>query len=412
VRAQDLFRSRSGALVAALAVSTLATGLVQIAVPLELRQLHASPAQTGVALAMFGFGMFMFEWVWGALADRLGYRIPLIASSVLYAAALVLLARAGSVTEIAIAYFCSTAMMVAAGPLGRSFLGTTLPPQLRATGLALISAMWVFSAAVGSGAGGQLIERFPISTVLYFAAVLPLITAGLLGLVFRGYRETRGIWSAEEPSAPQATPRSESFVRVLVVTAAIVLLLEVGSGGETALLPLLVTEHLGLSAANAGTALFLLGIFTGLLLVPGGVAADRLGRRRVMVVGALISTAGFAAYVVAGSFAAIIAGTALRALGMAMVWPATTAWISEAAPHRRHALVMGLYGEFENFGVTLGPIIGGVVWAAFGLQAAFITYAIASLATAVVAGIAVAGRQAGGKTRAREEILDREPDRV
>src|SRR5947209_19062814 len=51
-----LFRSRSGALVGALAVSTLATGVVQIAVPLELRQLHASPAQIGVALSMFGFG--------------------------------------------------------------------------------------------------------------------------------------------------------------------------------------------------------------------------------------------------------------------------------------------------------------------------------------------------------------------
>jgi MFS family permease len=360
---------------------------------------------------MFGFGMFMFEWVWGALADRLGYRIPLIASSVLYAVALVFLARAGSVTQIAIAYFFSTAMMVAAGPLGRSFLGTTLPPRLRATGLALISAMWVFSAAVGSGAGGQLIEHVSIATVLFLAAFLPLVSAGLLGLVFRGYRETRGIWSDEEP-APVAAPRSDTFVRVLVVTAAIVLLLEIGAGGETALLPLLVTDHLRLSAADAGTALLLLGIFTGLLLVPGGMAADRLGRRPVMVVGAVISAAGFAAYVLAGSFAVIIVGTALRAIGSAMVWPAATAWISEAAPHRRHALVMGLYGEFENLGVTLGPVLGGLVWAAFGIQAAFVTYGVASLATAVVAGLAVAARPAGAKILVRKEIHDREPDRV
>src|SRR5436853_5239256 len=125
------------------------------------------------------------------------------------------------------------------------------------------------------------------------------------------------------------------FVRVLAVTAVIVLLLEIGAGGESALLPLLVTEHLRLSAADAGLSLFLVGIFTGLLLVPGGMAADRFGRRRVMVAGALISAAGFAAYVVAGSFAVIVAGAALRAVGSAMVWPAATAWISEAAPHRR-----------------------------------------------------------------------------
>jgi MFS family permease len=395
--------------VGAMAVSTLATGVVQIAVPLELRQLHAGPAETGIALAMFGLGMFAFEWVWGALADRFGYRIPLIASSVLYAIAIALLARAGSVVEIAVAYFASTAVMVAAGPLGRSFVGTTLAPRLRATGLALISAMWVFSAAIGSGAGGQLIERLPISRVLFIAAFLPLISSGLLAFVFRGYRETRGIWRGDEPAPAGGSP---DFVRVLAVTAVIVLLLEVGAGGETALLPLLVTDHLRLSAADAGTALFLLGIFTGVLLVPAGMAADRFGRRPVMVAGALISAAGFAAYVLAGSFAVIVAGAALRALGLAMVWPATTAWISEAAPHRRHALVMGLYGEFENFGVTLGPVIGGLVWSGFGIQAAFVAYAIASLATAAVIAVAVAGRPAGAKILMREEADDRQPDRV
>src|SRR6266567_1713426 len=91
-----LLRSRSGAMVGALAVSTLATGLTQIAVPLELRQLHATPTQTGVVLAMFGFGFFLFEAVWGALADRFGYAAPLILSQVLYAVALFFLARAGS----------------------------------------------------------------------------------------------------------------------------------------------------------------------------------------------------------------------------------------------------------------------------------------------------------------------------
>src|SRR5712692_11207973 len=99
-------------------------------------------------------------------------------------------------------------MMVAVGPLGRSFLGTTLPPTLRATGLAFIAAQWVFAGALGAGAGGQLIDRFPIHDVLYLAAVLPLVTAALLALVFRGYRETRGIWSDVE-SPPRAAPSGE-----------------------------------------------------------------------------------------------------------------------------------------------------------------------------------------------------------
>jgi MFS family permease len=78
---------------------------------------------------MFGLGMFIFEWVWGVLADRIGYRIPMIASLILYAAGILLLARADSVFLIAIAYLLASGMMVAVGPIGRSFLGTTLSAQ-------------------------------------------------------------------------------------------------------------------------------------------------------------------------------------------------------------------------------------------------------------------------------------------
>ena len=395
-----MIRSRSGGLVAALSVSTLATGLTQIAVPLELRQLHASPTEIGIALSMFGFGMFSFEWVWGALADRVGYRVPLIASQLLYAVAVVVLARAGSVTTIAIAYLVASGMMVAVGPVGRSFLGTTLPPHLRATGLALIAAQWVVAGAIGAGAGGQLIDRFPIRDVLYLAAVGPVVASVLLALVFRGYKETRGIWGEDE-AAPVDASAGEGFMRVLIITAGIVLLAEIGAGGETALLPLLVTNHLNLSAATAGSALFIVGMFTGVLLVPGGMAADRWGRRRAMVAGGIVSAAGFAVYAIAGSFWVVVAGAALRAIGSALIWPAATAWISEAAPHRRHALVMGLFGEFENLGVTLGPITGGLAWSAFGIQAAFVTYAVTALLTAVVAAVAVASRTTGTRVAVR-----------
>jgi predicted MFS family arabinose efflux permease len=53
---------------------------------------------------------------------------------------------------------------------------------------------------------------------------------------------------------------------------------------------------------------------------------------------------------------------------------------------------MGLFCEFENLGVTLGPITGGLAWAAFGIQAAFVTYAATSLVVALVVAVAVAGR--------------------
>src|SRR3982075_3026525 len=197
---ESLIRSRSGGLAAAPPSSPPAPGLLQICLPLELRQLRASPNEIGLALSMFGFGMFAFEWVWGILADRVGYAAPLVISQLLYAGSIVLLAQANSILLIAVAYFLASGMMVAVGPIARSYLGTALHSRLRATGLALLSAQWVIAEALGAGAGGQLIDHFPIRSVILHAAVLPVVSALLTVWVFKGYShaEHHGPWTADD----------------------------------------------------------------------------------------------------------------------------------------------------------------------------------------------------------------------
>jgi MFS family permease len=381
--------------------STLATGVLQICLPLELRQLNASPNEIGLTLAMFGFGMFAFEWFWGAVADRVGYRIPLVVSQVLYAVAIVLLASANSVVLIAIGYFLASGMMVAAGPVGRSYLGTALHTRLRATGLALLAAQWVIAAAVGAGVGGQLIDHYPIRTILYVTAALPVVSALLALWVFKGYSHSLHVesWTEDDETRMEESRGGGGVVRVLVVTASLMLLIEVGAGGELALLPLLVTSQLHLSAASAGVAMLMAGILGGVLLVPGGIAADRWGRKPAMIAGCLISAAGFVVYATAGGFGQVLAGAAVRAVGIALVWPAATAWIAESMPRRRHALFMGLFGEFENAGVTIGPILGGLVWSVAGIQSAFYTYTVAALLAGVIAVMMVGRRPPSAITR-------------
>jgi MFS family permease len=387
---ESLLRSRSAALIVALFISSVATGVIEISIPLKLAGLKATPNEIGLTLAMFGLGMFIFEALWGLVADRFGYRAPLIVSAILFSVCIVLLARTETVPVIAAGYLLAAGMMVAVGPIGRSYVGTSLPAALRATGLAFLSAAWVFGAAVGAGVGGLLIDRLTIAPVLTGSAVLPLLSAAMIALIFRGYsdspRQTR--ISEEESRAPAARGHN-GVARVLVVTASMIFLIHLGGGGETALLPLLVTSHLHLSAATAGSALFAVGLMGGLLLVPGGSASDRWGRRSTMIAGGILSAAGFVVYSVAGGIVAVFVGAGLRALGMSLIWPAATAWISEAMPRRRHALMMGLFGEFENAGITAGPVLGGLAWSLAGIQTAFLTYAAAALLATAIAVVMV-----------------------
>ncbi|MHB8614083.1 MAG: MFS transporter [Candidatus Dormibacteraceae bacterium] len=400
---ERLIRSRSGVLIATMTFSTLATGLLQICLPLELRQLHASPNEIGLALSMYGFGMFAFEWLWGILADRAGYRPPLVASQLLYAACIVLLARVDSIVLIAVSYFLASGMMVAVGPIARSYIGTAVQSRLRATGLALLAASWVVAEAVGAGAGGQLIDRFPIRSVLLAGAVLPAVSGLLAIWVFRGYSraEHRGPWTADDEARSEESRAGGGVLRILAVTASLVLLIQVGAGGELALLPLLVTTHLHLSPASAGMAMLAVGLIGGLLLIPGGNASDRWGRRPSMIAGGIVSAIGFVVYSTSGTFWQVIAGAGVRALGASLIWPAATAWMAESMPRRRHALYMGLFGEFENVGITIGPILGGLAWSLAGIQAAFYAYAVAALLASVIAAIFVRSRAASAPPTAK-----------
>jgi MFS family permease len=391
---ESLIRSRSGALIAALTGATLATGLLQISLPLELRQLRASPNEIGLALSMYGFGMFAFEWIWGVLADRIGYRAPLVVSQLLYAASIVLLARVDSVVLIAASYFLASGMMVAVGPIARSYVGTALQSRLRATGLALLSASWVVAEAVGAGAGGQLIDHFPIRDVMLAAAVLPVGSALLAAWVFRSYShaEHHGASPADDEARSEESRAGGGVLRILAVTASLALLIMIGAGGELALLPLLVTTRLHLSAASAGTAMLAVGLIGGVLLIPGGNASDRWGRRPTMIAGGILSAIGFIVYSTSNTFVQVIVGAAVRALGAALIWPAATAWMAESMPRRRHVFYMGLFGEFENVGITIGPILGGLAWSIAGIQAAFYTYAVAALLASVIAAVFVRRR--------------------
>src|SRR5260370_36023834 len=82
-----------------------------------------------------------------------------------------------------------------------------------------------------------------------------------------------------------------------------------------------------------------------------------------------------------------MAGVEVHEVGGALIWPAATAWRAEARPRRRHALYMGLVGEFENVGIPIGPILGGVAWSLAGIQAAFYTDAVAALLASAIAAV-------------------------
>ena len=98
------------------------------------------------------------------------------------------------------------------------------------------------------------------------------------------------------------------------------------------------------------------------LLVAGGVVADRRGRRTALLAGLCLFAAGSLWCVLAPSVDWLIAGRVVQALGPPLVLPASLAIVTSTyADPAARARAVGLWGAGSGLGLTLGPLLGGLL---------------------------------------------------
>jgi EmrB/QacA subfamily drug resistance transporter len=106
-------------------------------------------------------------------------------------------------------------------------------------------------------------------------------------------------------------------------------------------------------------------------LVPCGVLADRVGRKRMMLVGIAVFTAGSFVGALAPNPTWIMIGRTIQALGSSAYTPAGAALLIAAFPPERLASAIGVWSITGGVSSALGPSLGGLVVDRGGWQWAF-----------------------------------------
>jgi MFS family permease len=397
----SILGGRTGGLIATLCVSGLTTGMLQLSLPLHLEQLRAGPAAIGAVLSMFGVGTILFEFFWGWLADRVGVVPPILVSQLAYSLVVAAFLLTSSVPAFAVLYLLAAGMMVSGAPIARAFIAVSMPAERRGMALGLVTAQFTLGSGAGSLIAGFLMAHAGFTAVMQVATIFPLAGAAIALLTFRGDYRVRiaqlaaggaGPGSAVGGATP-ATGPPRSFVRPLVAISVVIMIMLVGFSGERTTLPILVTGGLGMSPAYAGAVVSALGILTAVMMVPGGRVSDVVGRRLMIVVGLVVSVLGLLTYGFASTLQLVFGAVVLRAVGVSLTWPAATALLAESSPATRQGLVMGVFGEFENVGMTFGPLAAGYAWSAVGIRASFVVLAVIGAIGAVAAVVLINERR-------------------
>ena len=108
------------------------------------------------------------------------------------------------------------------------------------------------------------------------------------------------------------------------------------------------------------------------LLMPAGALADRLGRRRMLVLGLITFTIASLLCGLAPSLAVLNAARALQAVGAALQLSAALAVIAHGFQPDERVRVYAIWGTVMGLAPSLGPTFGGLITAYFGWRWAFL----------------------------------------
>ena len=157
-------------------------------------------------------------------------------------------------------------------------------------------------------------------------------------------------------------------------------------GDWLALVPL--TLHLQ-EATGSGITIALLYIAfwapSVVLAGPAGLLADRYDPRRVLLLTSLAQASIAVVLAFAAGTAVILGLAALLGIGFAVAQPAEFALVPRVAGEARLALANGRVETGRYAGFAVGPVIGGMLAAAGGLEIAMIVNAATFLVVAVAA---------------------------
>ena len=103
-----------------------------------------------------------------------------------------------------------------------------------------------------------------------------------------------------------------------------------------------------------------------LFQLPGGIIADRIGRKKVIVFGTALRTIAPLLLFFARSWQMVVPGLILNSMS-SLYGPAFNAIISESLPEDRRATAFGVYRMFTNVPQVFMPVVSGYYFDMFGL---------------------------------------------
>ena len=143
-----------------------------------------------------------------------------------------------------------------------------------------------------------------------------------------------------------------------------------GVGIVVPLLPV-YASNLGASGVYIGLIFGAFSISRTFLLPYFGRKSDKKGRKPFITIGLFAYTLVSLAFILSNSVESLIAIRFFQGIASAMIMPAVQAYVGDITPSGQEGFTMGLFNMSMFLGLSIGPLIGGVIRDRFSLNTSF-----------------------------------------
>jgi MFS family permease len=384
-------------------------GAISPILPLFAKEFGVGIAAVGLTLSTFALARLLLNVPLGVLSDRYGRRMLLVSGPIVTGIGMVGSGLSQSIELLLVWRFIAGAGSAMYMTGAMIYIADISTAENRARFIGTNQGALLLGVSIGQAIGGILGEFYGLRVPFYAVGISAFAAAIYAFLRLPETRpETRQAQpadasdeTADAGSRPAGTRRSwvrmirsRDFFAVSFVTMSIFL---TRSAGRQTLVPLLSVARLNMSTGVLGGVFAAMSLSNMFLITPAAFAADRFGRKAVLIPGGVLLTAGLLLYGGANSYTMFIVASVVLAIGQGIDGPAPAAYAADIAPEDARGLAMGLYRSSGDFGFVLGPPLLGLLADAtsFGWALA-VNAAIVAAATLF---FAVAARETAGWAR-------------
>jgi MFS family permease len=154
---------------------------------------------------------------------------------------------------------------------------------------------------------------------------------------------------------------------------------------------ILRARDVGLAVSLAPAVLILMNVVYSAVAAPAGSLADRVDRRRLLVIGLVVLVLADLALSFLPSIAGVALGIALWGLHMGLTQGLFAALVADAAPARLRGTAFGVFNLAQGLTLLVASPLAGLLWTAYGAGATFLTGA--GFCIVALAGLLIAVRR-------------------